>query len=370
MGTYDGFIRKYDTEGMELWTRQFGTAEEDHATGVGIGVGGILVTGYTMGSLGGPPSGDHDIFVRKHDMDGKEQWTRQFGSNDQDLPEAIVADSSGIYVAGSTNGALPGQTSEGATEGFLAKLNEAVEPPFVFEGGVVSAASFALHPAPVAPGTIAAIFGNNLNNRANAFATNFGPDGKLGTTLGGASVKINGTPAPMFASIHTPSYDQLTVQIPFEVAGQTSAVVEVTTGGQTSPPRTFFLDTAAPGIFTVNQQGSGAGIVTHLDTTLVTEQNPAHPNEFVVLYATGLGVLSPPLATGARSSGNATAIPATVTVDGMLAEVLFSGSTPGLVGLNQVNVQIPASTRSAPDIAVVLRSGVKQSNTVTIAVSP
>jgi uncharacterized protein (TIGR03437 family) len=192
----------------------------------------------------------------------------------------------------------------------------------------------------------------------------------LGTTLGGTSVKINGTPAPMFSSIHTPSYDQLTVQIPFEVAGQTSAVVEVTAGGQISPPRAFFLDTAAPGIFTVNQQGTGPGAITHLDGSLVTQQNPAHPNEFVVLYATGLGVLNPLLATGAPSSGNITAIPATVTVDNVPANVSFSGSTPGLVGLNQVNFQIPASTRSAPDIPVVLRTGVKQSNSVTIAVAP
>ena len=103
---------------------------------------------------------------------------------------------------------------------------------------------------------------------------------------------------------------------------------------------------------------------------LVTSQNPAHPNEIVVLYATGLVVLSSPLSTGASSSGNQTAIPAMVTVDGILADVSFSGNTPGLVGLNEVNLRIPPGTRAAPDIQVVLTSGVKQSNTVTVAISP
>jgi uncharacterized protein (TIGR03437 family) len=245
-----------------------------------------------------------------------------------------------------------------------------LSPPAVYDGGVVNAASFAPHPAPVAPGSIAVVFGNNLNDGTNAAARDFGPDGKLPIMLGGASVKINGTPVPLFSSIHTPSYDQLTVQIPFELAGQASATVEVTVAGQTTAPRTFFVDMAAPGIFTVNQQGTGGGVLTHLNGTAVSEQDPAHPNEVLIMYATGLGVLSPPLATGAPSAVNETAIPATVTVDGVFADVLFSGSTPGLVGLNQINLRIPQSTRSASNIPVVLSSGGKQSNTVTIAVAP
>jgi len=88
------------------------------------------------------------------------------------------------------------------------------------------------------------------------------------------------------------------------------------------------------------------------------------------MYATGLGLLNPPLATGAPSAGNETAVPATVTVDGVEVPALFSGSTFGLVGLNQVNFRIPANTRSAPDIPVVLSIGGKQSNSVTIPVAP
>ena len=157
----------------------------------------------------------------------------------------------------------------------------------------------------------------------------------------------------------------------YALAGQTSATIQVTVGGQTSTARTIFLDALAPGIFTLTQDGRGAAAVLHEDgVTPVTAQNPARPNEVVVLFATGLGAVSPLLATGAPSTGNRTLSPATVLIDGIPATVEFSGTAPGFVGLNQVNVRIPPGTRSAPDVPVVLSIGGKQSNPVAIAVSP
>jgi uncharacterized protein (TIGR03437 family) len=60
---------------------------------------------------------------------------------------------------------------------------------------------------------------------------------------------------------------------------------------------------------------------------------------------------------------------ASVTVDGVGAEVQYSGTAPGFAGLNQVNVRIPAGTRAGSDIAVVLSLGARQSNLATIPVS-
>ena len=135
--------------------------------------------------------------------------------------------------------------------------------------------------------------------------------------------------------------------------------------------RTIFLDALAPGIFTLNSQGTGAAAVLHEDgVTPVNAQSPARSGEIVVFYATGLGAVTPPLATGAPSTGNRTVAAATVNIDGIPGEVQFSGAAPGFVGLNQVNVRIPPSTRSAPNIPVVLSIGGKQSNPVTIAVGP
>jgi uncharacterized protein (TIGR03437 family) len=59
-----------------------------------------------------------------------------------------------------------------------------------------------------------------------------------------------------------------------------------------------------------------------------------------------------------------------VLVDGLPAQVEFSGTAPGYVGLNQINVRIPATVRAAPNIPVVLRIGGRASNEVTIPIAP
>ena len=425
-GNIDAFVRKYSLNGDEAWTRQFGTANEDRAQGVAVSDSSVYVGGTVLfgTALPGQTSfGGHDAFIRKYDANGAEQWTRQFGTSVNDQMFSAAADSSGVYVSGITEGAFPGNSQLGVGDAFIRKydvngnelwtrqfgtpgpdnakslrrgetalyaagdsfgnfpglpprigLTDAFVArvalptgPVVFEGGVVNNASFAPSPAPVAPGSIAAVFGSNLNDGSTVLFSEFAGDGSLVRTLGGSSVTLNGVPAPLFYS--TPG--QLGIQIPFELAGQTSATIVVTVGGLSSAPRTVLLDAFAPGIFTANQQGNGIAAVLHQDgITPVTAENPARRNEVLVFFGTGLGTLSPALETGARSVGNLTATAATATVDGVAATVEFSGTAPGFVGLNQVNVRIPGNTRTAASIPVVLRIGGKQSNTVSIPVAP
>ena len=246
--------------------------------------------------------------------------------------------------------------------------------PTVADGATVNNGSFALHPAPLGPGAIAAIFGSNLNNGNPVCGSSFGADGKLITSICGASVTVNGTPAPMFFA----SPGQLAIQIPYEVAGQATASVVVTVDGQSSTPRTVFIDTAAPGIFSLSQTGNGPGaiLIANSDTLAVATGSvpgrttrPARRGEIVTIFLTGLGVTSPALATGSPSTGNPTATPATVTIDGLPATVLFSGTAPGFVGLNQINVTVPTAARIANAVAVVVTLNGKISNTVTMAVS-
>jgi uncharacterized protein (TIGR03437 family) len=79
--------------------------------------------------------------------------------------------------------------------------------------------------------------------------------------------------------------------------------------------------------------------------------------------------VTPALASGEPGKSNTTVDKPSVTIDGIPATVQFSGIAPGFVGLDQVNVQVPAGVHTAIDIPVVLTAGGKQSNTVTIAVS-
>jgi len=127
----DAFVRKYDTDGNELWTRQFGTGFAESAVAISMDAsGGVYVAGNTNGRIpnqtGGlePSAGGNDVFVRKYDPAGNALWTRQFGSAGADLASGVAANASGeVYVAGNTSGALPGQTSAGGEDAFVRKYN-------------------------------------------------------------------------------------------------------------------------------------------------------------------------------------------------------------------------------------------------------
>jgi len=76
---------------------------------------GVYVVGSSDGALPGKIStGASDAFIRKYDPNGNELWTRQFGSASYDAVIGMALDASGIYVSGTTDGALSGQTSAGS----------------------------------------------------------------------------------------------------------------------------------------------------------------------------------------------------------------------------------------------------------------
>jgi hypothetical protein len=118
-GNTDAFVRRFDANGNELWTRQFGTPGADRAAAVATDATGIYVAGVMVGAS------DLDAFVRKYDLSGDELWTRQFGSvsfgTDQAL--AIAADTTGVYVAGTVAFSLPGQTSADSANAFVRKYD-------------------------------------------------------------------------------------------------------------------------------------------------------------------------------------------------------------------------------------------------------
>lgn len=128
-GRFDVFIRKYNPNGDIIWTRQFGTAGNDFVglIGGGIAVGGegVYVGGFTNGTFPGQTSaGGFDAFLRKYDIDGTELWTHQFGTPGfDDIHDVAVDDDNGVYVAGSVVGQLPGQTWAGGSDDYVRKYN-------------------------------------------------------------------------------------------------------------------------------------------------------------------------------------------------------------------------------------------------------
>jgi beta-propeller repeat-containing protein len=123
-GNADAFVRKYNPEGKELWTRQFGSSSFDQARAIAVNASGVYVTGLTTGVMPDKTSaGSHDVFLRKYDAAGKELWTRQFGSASLDDVCGIAVDESGVYVAGTTLSVLPGQASVGSADMFVRKYD-------------------------------------------------------------------------------------------------------------------------------------------------------------------------------------------------------------------------------------------------------
>lgn len=102
-GNDDAFVRKYTASGDELWTRQFGSSKYDRADGVATDAAGNV---YVAASFNSGVSGDtHDVVVRKYDPNGAQLWTRQFGDSKNDIAGDIVADAAGnSYVVASING--------------------------------------------------------------------------------------------------------------------------------------------------------------------------------------------------------------------------------------------------------------------------
>ena len=115
-GRIDAFVSKLDADGNVVWTREFGTSEDDAVLGAAADGTGVYVAGYTRGALQGTSAGEADVFVRKYDTNGNVLWTRQFGGTDDDQAAAAAVDATGLYIAGYVAGSLPGQTGHGGAD--------------------------------------------------------------------------------------------------------------------------------------------------------------------------------------------------------------------------------------------------------------
>jgi uncharacterized protein (TIGR03437 family) len=226
-------------------------------------------------------------------------------------------------------------------------------------GGAVSSANFT---APVVPGSISAIFGNFP--LASPISVNAFP---IPTSLGGLSFQFgSASPVPLFYA----NLGQVNGQVPWELAGQTQTSLTATINGQTSV-QAVSLATYAPGIFTVNSEGTGQGSIQDASYRLISSTNPTTAGAVIQIYCTGLGPVTNQPATGMPASVNTLAYTTTmptVTIGGVSSTVQFAGLTPGEVGLYQVNAQVPQGTPKGSSVPVTISIGGVVSHTVTIAV--
>lgn len=121
------FLAKFSNDGVKLWKKQYGSAEDDVAYSVKIdSQGDIFISGVTTGDLDdNTQKGAGDIFLSKFKSNGDRIWTVQYGSYGSDIACSMDIDrEDNIYIAGGTSGDLVNNAFAGDVWNiFLTKLN-------------------------------------------------------------------------------------------------------------------------------------------------------------------------------------------------------------------------------------------------------
>jgi uncharacterized protein (TIGR03437 family) len=227
--------------------------------------------------------------------------------------------------------------------------------------GVVNAASYQPITASLAPGELITLFGTNLSPASPPPPIQGGQ--AFPTTLGGVSVTIDSLPCPIYYVSPT----QLAVIVPYGVASNQTGLanIQVTNNNVQSNVVQMYLTDSAPGSFSQNLEGIGLGATLHAATgALVTTNNPAQPGEYISLYLTGLGTVTPAVSDGALGPTNPLSQSDLFGAGslgvlfndfgpngsvGNAGNIQFAGLAPQLAGLYQINVQVPDSGLASGD---------------------
>lgn len=255
------------------------------------------------------------------------------------LDNAGNVDIAGFEIAMRTTVAVPSPGNSASV------VNIALNGTSLSSVGVQNAAQFL--PGLPASGGLAALYVSGVGMVASTAASGV----PLPLQLGGFTVEVNDNPAPLLAAAGLSSGNQAQVnfQVPFEVTSNMSPVaplprmVEVDFNGQSA----FIAPEQAPaGIFTLS---TGVAAIQHAsDYSLDTLQNPVHPGETVIAYATGLGSVTTPVPAGSGSPGADPVDQTCNHISTNAGTILYAGLTPGVPGLYQVDIRL--SPNLAPGI--------------------
>ncbi len=255
-----------------------------------------------------------------------------------------------VYGAFSSGGTIRIGFGNASVQGILGiSVALAAPPASSFSGsgvylnptGVQNAGSFALFTAGIAPGEFILLNGTGLANTATASPA-------FPTTLGGVKVLINNNLAPIYSVSPT----LLKVLVPYEVAANSFASIQVVNNNATSNAVSVFTSMTAPGVFTIPPDGLAQAAAEDANFNVISDgtngyrANPAQIGQTIAVYLTGLGAVNPPIVDAGVGSSTAPYNLATNTISvdfgGTAAtSIPFAGLTPTAIGLYQINVTVP-----------------------------
>ena len=290
-------------------------------------------------------------------VDGAGNATVSGGTISTDFP--VTSNAAQSAYGGTTLNTLP------MGDGFLTRFGGSTSSGGILSvGAVVSAASYA--GGGVAPGEIAVITGGGIGP-AQLTTLALTPQGTVATTLSETRVTFDGVAAPVLYA----SSGQTSVIVPYEINGKQSAQMVVEYRGGRSAPLTVPVVQSKPALFSANASGRGQGAILNADFSYNSSTNPVAKGGIVLLFGTGEGPIDPPGVTGRVNSAVFPRIllPATVTIGGQNARVLYAGAAPGQVGgLFQMNVEVPQGVASGNQEVIVTIGNTRSQSGVTVAV--
>lgn len=239
--------------------------------------------------------------------------------------------------------------------------------PLIRSGGIVNSAS-RIARAPVTPGGSVSILGSALATgpaEANALP--------LPSDLGGTQVLLGSRRLVLRAA----DTDRIEAIVPYGLNENASQQLVVRRGNTISMPESIAVASALPAIYTRDGSGTGEAVALAVkpDGTQVpvTKDTPIAAGDELILTCTGLGPVDPSIDAGTAAPEeprSRTVNPVALTIGGRSLEVTFSGLTPGLAGVYQVNSVIPEDMEPNAAAEVILTTAGQSSAPVTIAVQP
>lgn len=232
--------------------------------------------------------------------------------------------------------------------------------------GIVNAANYA---PGIAQGSIFVIFGANMGPAQLVQVPSF----PVPTTLSGTSIRFT----PVAGG---PAYDALVV---YTSAGQVAGILQsaapvgeynvtVTYNGQTSMPARTPVVARNFGLISLAGTGTGPSVAQIADQGSRVNQFgvPARPGNTLVLYGIGLGPITapdnnPPGLQDLKGPANVRVLIGDVEV-----EPLYAGRSPGIPGLDQINVTLPVNVTLGCTVPLRIRvAGVTTGTSTTLAIA-
>jgi uncharacterized protein (TIGR03437 family) len=319
----DAFVAKLRPDGSGMaWATYLGGQAAESARSIALDASGtVWMTGNTA-SPDFPSSGESggDFLVQLDSSGSALLYAARFPSETVAQSVAIDADRV-LHLAG--------------IDGSISTVNSRYPPP----PRIMSVRNAAGGPYSrlLAPGELISIYGFHVGPSADARADI--DSGLVPKSLSGVEVFIGGLAAP----VQYVSDSQIDAIVPLKLEARTAAAIRISFDDATLPDFPVIIASAAPRIF---RNADGSAVAQNEDGSSNSSISPAKMGSVVTIWATGTGVI--PVADGMIETTERNDGCCQVFVNGQPTEVLYAGSSPGMVaGMTRIDFRVPNGVNTA-----------------------